>query len=364
MLAAQVVEFNKPYKVQSVPTPTQLEPFEMLVRIAVASFCHTDMMVTEGIFGSKLPITASHEGVGTVVATGSDVTEFKAGDRVMNGQAYGRCYKCTNCQTPDTQYCMEIQGGHGLSRDGAFAEYQVVDSREASPLPDNLSFQSAAPLSCAGITVYAALKRLNLKPGEWIAIVGAGGGLGHIAVQLAKFMNLKVLAVDARDQGLQLAKECGADVLVDARESTESVISKVLTATGTPRGKGIVIGGVDGTLNLSDASSAATEACAITKMHGTVIQIAQPTPNFSIPFQQLIFRDVRVVGSLTASKEQTREMLKLISRSDFKVRTNAFNGFDEVEKMVDFAHSGKMAGKAVLIIDEETVRKEAIASKI
>lgn len=150
MLAAQVVEFNKPHQVRSIPTPTKLKPFEMLVKIAVASFCHTDVMVTAGHFGSKLPITGSHEGVGTVVATGSDVAEFKAGDRVLNGLAYCRCYKCTNCKSSATQYCMEIEGGHGISKDGAFAEYQVIDSREASILPDSLSFQSAAPLACAG----------------------------------------------------------------------------------------------------------------------------------------------------------------------------------------------------------------------
>lgn len=207
--------------------------------------------------------------------------------------------------------------------------------------------------------MYAGLRRLNLKPGEWIAIVGAGGGLGYMAVQMAKIMNLKVLAIDARDEGLQLAKQSGADVLVDAREPTESVIAKALDATGSPRGtKGIVIGGVDGTLNLSDAASAAATACAVTKMHGTMIQIAQPKPDFKIPFQELVMRDVRIQGSLIANKEQTREMLKLISESDFEVKTNPFVGFDEAEKLVEFVHSGKMAGKAVLVIDEEAVLRE------
>lgn len=119
----------------------------MLVRVAVASFCHTDGMVTAGIFKTALPCTASHEGAGTVAALGSSVTEFHIGDRVLCGLTYGRCGTCADCTGPEegTQYCKKIGGTLGLSLDGNFAEYVVIDAREASLLPENLSFQSAAP---------------------------------------------------------------------------------------------------------------------------------------------------------------------------------------------------------------------------
>lgn len=175
---------------------------------------------------------------------------------------------------------------------------------------------------------------------------------------MAKALDLKVIGIDARDEGLQLAKESGADVLIDARESSDSVISKVLEATGGSRASsGSPVGGADGTLNLSDANSAAGTACFVTKMHGTMVQIAQP-PQVSIPFAELVFRDVKVVGSLIANREQTAEMLKLVADNEMKVRTNPFDGLDQMEKLVELAHSGKMSGKAVVLIDKEAIQKE------
>lgn len=154
MQAAQVVEFKKPYKIHSIPTPSKLQPFEMLVRVAVASFCHTDMMVSEGIFPAKLPITASHEGSGTVVSLGSDVKNFNLGDRVLIAIMQERCHSCSDCKSAATQYCADVKRMSGVTADGSFAQYQVADARECCKLPDNLSFQSAAPLACAGKFIF------------------------------------------------------------------------------------------------------------------------------------------------------------------------------------------------------------------
>lgn len=151
--------------------------------------------------------------------------------------------------------------------DGAFAEYLVCDGKEACKLPDAVSFETAAPLACAGCTVYRGVVQAKLKKGQWLGIVGSGGGLGHLGIQFAKAMGLKVVGVDARDVGLELSKQNGADVVVDAREEKNKVVQEVQSATGGE--------GVDATVNLSDAKSAAATACAITKMHGTVVQIAQ-----------------------------------------------------------------------------------------
>jgi propanol-preferring alcohol dehydrogenase len=249
-------------------------------------------VVTEGIMGTKLPCIASHEGAGTVVKLGSSLRDFKVGDRILCSITYHRCGKCGDCIGPerDTQYCSKVGGYNGVTRDGSFAEYEVVDGRECCILPDNLSFQSAAPLACAGITVWGGLVRAGLKSGESIAIVGGGGGLGHLGVQFAKALGLVVIAIDARDEGLQLAKDCGADTIVDARQSKEKVVEEVRKVTGGE--------GADATLNVSDHKTAAALAAAVTKMHGFMIQIAQP-PEVSIPFAEFVFRDIRVHGSLT-----------------------------------------------------------------
>lgn len=133
------------------------------MKVGVISLCHTDGMVSEGIMGTKLPSTASHEGAGTVVKVGSAIKEFTVGDRVLVNLAYHRCRDCADCKGPekDTQYCTNAQGVLGVTRDGSFAEYELVDGRECCKLPDNLSFQSAAPLACAGTTV------CKLKPNDW-----------------------------------------------------------------------------------------------------------------------------------------------------------------------------------------------------
>ena len=139
-------------------------------------------MVTKGMFPTKIPCTASHEGTGVVVAVGDKVKDFKKGERVMSGLPRNPCGKCINCTTTSRdwkQYCQDIEGHNGVMIDGAFAEYHVVDSRSSSHIPDNVSFASAAPLACAGCTIYRAIIVSEVKKGGWLAIVGAGGGLGN-----------------------------------------------------------------------------------------------------------------------------------------------------------------------------------------
>lgn len=155
-------QFKKPYKIHEVPTGGKdLNEQVILAKIAVASLCHTDGMVSEGIMGTKLPGVASHEGAGTVVKVGIAIKEFKVRDRVLCSLTYHRCGEYADCQGPeqDRQYCANVGGYLGVTIDGSFAEYAVVDGRECCMLPDNLNFQSAAPLACAGITVWGCLVR-------------------------------------------------------------------------------------------------------------------------------------------------------------------------------------------------------------
>lgn len=178
MLAAQLLEvklplhqqntvdlqtqFKNPYKIHKVPTPGKdLNEHDMPIKIAVGSLCHTDGMVSDGIMGTKLPCIPSHEGAGTVLKLGSAVNGFQVGDRIL----CSRCGVCADCTGPerDTQYCSNVGGYNGVTRDGSFAEYEVVDGRECCVLPDNLSLESAAPLACAGITVWGGLVRADIQ---------------------------------------------------------------------------------------------------------------------------------------------------------------------------------------------------------
>lgn len=356
MKAIQVVAYNEPYQINTVPVPdaSKLGPHDLLVKVAVASYCHTDSMIRSGVFQSKLPLIASHEGAGTVVAVGPSVSssDFKMGSRVMCGLPFHPCGKCIDCIGPTEswrQYCANVEGHCGVHRDGFFAEYALCDARSSTPLPDEVSLLSAAPLACAGRTVWRGVEQAGLKPGEWLAIVGSGGGLGHLGIQFAKKMGLNVVGIDARDEGIDISKSLGADIVVDARKGKDEMVKQVQDVTGGQ--------GADATVTLSDASGAAALACAVTKMHGTMVQIAQPD-EVVIPFAEFVFRDVRVKGSVVSSPEESKAMVKFIAENGLKVATNVFHGLDRIEDLLEVIRGGKIQGKAAIIIDEEQMEKE------
>lgn len=230
--------------------------------------------------------------------------------------------------------------------DGAFADYHVADSRTTCHVPDDVSLVDAAPLACAGVTIYRALIVSKAEKGQWLALVGAGGGLGHLGIQMAKAKGIKVIAIDARDEALELCKKYNADVVIDARKGQDEVVKEVQGLTGGA--------GVDATINLSEHETAAPLSCAVTKMHANMVQISQPAV-VNIPFRELVFRDVRVIGSLVAGQEQSQEMLNLVGKNGIKVATAQFEGLSEVPKMLDLAHSGKLKGKAVCVVDKSQV---------
>jgi alcohol dehydrogenase, propanol-preferring len=271
MRACQIIEFNKPHQIRTIPTPDakDLKPNDLLLKVAVSALCHSDLEYLKGVFPLQLPVTASHEGTGTVVGFGSNNTRFKVGDRVLAGQTFGRCGDCEICNGPENyrHYCKNREPMMSVAgRNGAFQEYLIVDVREATKIPDGMSFVTAAPLACAGMTAWRAINQCHLEKGQWIGIVGSGGGLGHLAIQFAqKAKGLKVLAVDARDDGIALSKECGADVVLDAREGKEEVVKKAMEATGQ---------GVDATIELSGHPTAAETGAAITRQHGRFVQVA------------------------------------------------------------------------------------------
>ncbi|KAI0120688.1 chaperonin 10-like protein [Xylariales sp. AK1849] len=353
MKAIQVTEYHKPYVLNSVPVPSDLGPYDLLVKVAIASYCHTDSMVSSGVFGTSLPVTASHEGSGTVVLTGSSVSGLKPGDRVMCGLPLHPCGACPDCLGPEEswrQYCPQVEGHVGVHVDGCLAEYVRVDSRSTTPLPDEVSLLSAAPLACAGRTVWRGVLQTELKAGQWVAIVGSGGGLGHLGIQFAKrTRGLNVIGIDARDAGLELSRKNGADVVVDARKGKAETVAKVQQVTGGQ--------GADATIVLSDAADAAALACAVTKMHGTVVQIAQPD-EVTIPFHEFIFRDIRIRGSVLCSPEESKSMLRAVAEHGITVKTNQFQGLEQTKELIELVRSGKLSGKAVVVVDPEQMEAE------
>jgi alcohol dehydrogenase, propanol-preferring len=353
MRAAQITAYNEPYEIREVPVPSKLEPHDVLIKVAVASNCHTDFNVTRGVWSTPLPCTGSHEGSGTVVALGSAVPPevLKVGDRVMGGMLVHPCGTCEDCVGPNANavYCASKGGFAGVTADGFYAEYVRVDSRHTAKLPTNVSLVEASPLACAGRTVWTALKIAGVNAGQTVAIVGSGGGLGHLAIRFAKALGINVVGIDVRDEALTISKESGADLVVDSREGDAAVISAVHGATN---GRG-----APATINISFARESVALSCAITKVHGTVVQVAEPDM-VVIPPDELVFRDIRIRSLLIASGEDSRDMLDCVSKHGICVKTNLFHGIENVHAVVKASHSAHRAGKNCLVIDMEQVQND------
>ncbi|KAF2488653.1 GroES-like protein [Lophium mytilinum] len=351
MRACQIIEYNKTHQIRQIPIPStsSLRPHELLLKIAVSSLCHSDLEYQSGTLSNTLPVTASHEGTGTVIAAGSAATAFSIGDRIMAGQTFDRCGECDDCRGPEAyqHYCSHQGPMMSTQRNGAFQEYLVVDARQATRIPEGMSFLTAAPLACAGVTVWRGILNAEVPKGGWIGIVGSGGGLGHLGVQFARARGLRVVGVDARDEGLDLTDQVGADLVVDARLGKEEVVRRVMEAT---EGRG-----VDGTVTLSDAKSAAAMGCAITRKHGTMVYI--PVGHaLEIPFEEVIFRDVRIKGSFLCSPREATDMLECVVQHGIKVQSTIFHGLEEVPKAVEQLRAGTYQGKGVIVVDEEAAK--------
>lgn len=279
---------------------------------------------------------------------GSEVTKFKEGDRVMVAIPYHQCGVCGDCRSSSAQYCAK-QRLTGVNRDGSFADYVVADGRTSVKLPDRVSFETAAPMACAGLTIFRGVMQADCKAGEWLGIVGAGGSLGHLGIQFAKALGINVIGVDARDGALELAKESGADVVIDARKGDEEVVKEVQKVTGGE--------GVKATCMVSDADGASALGCKITRMHGTLVQMAQPA-QISIPFHEVVFRDIKIHGSLMSSVDEATRMLDVVAEHGVSVQRNAFHGLNEIPKLMELAHSGRMKGKGMIIVDQAQIDKQ------
>src|ERR1700719_1783781 len=215
MHVAVVEQFGKPLLLQEwdIPSPGT---GQILIKTEACGVCHTDLHAAHGDWPLKptLPFIPGPEAIGLVAAVGSGVTMVKEGDRVGVPWLYSACGHCEHCLAAWETVCGEAQFG-GYTKNGGFAEYILAHPNYVAHIPDGLSATEAAPIICAGITTYKGIKETRARPGEWIAISGAGG-LGHLAVQYAKAMGLQVCAIDIDDGKLAHPQRLGADMGVNA----------------------------------------------------------------------------------------------------------------------------------------------------
>ncbi|RGP80718.1 sphingosine n-acyltransferase lag1 [Fusarium longipes] len=342
MKAIQIKEFNAPYSVSEVDKPRP-KPHQLLVQIKAGGFCHTDCMALGGEFGSDLPFIGSHEPAGVVVEVGSDVQGFTNGDRVGCLNFDSCCGKCPDCKAGKPIYC-DAPLMKGITADGAWAEYMVADARFAVKLPDSLEFPTAACMMCAGATIYGGIKNAKVPPGGSIGIVGIGG-LGHIGTQLAKAMGYQVAAIDAKQDTLDLVSSYALkpDVCILASDSPKSSMKKITdVVTGN-------YPGLDATVIATDAPAAFDLAAQLTRKHGTMILLGQPEKGITLSYQNIIFRDIKLVGSLLADRPVLKELLELVVKHNIQVKIKEWR-IEDAEEMRQEYLTGKNSGICLILL--------------
>jgi propanol-preferring alcohol dehydrogenase len=308
MQAAVVEQFGKPLILQEVPIPT-VGAGQILVKTEACGVCHTDLHAAKGDWPLKPtpPFIPGHEGIGLVVAVGAGVTIVKEGDRVGVPWLYSACGHCEYCLSAWETVCGEAQFG-GYTKNGGFAEYILADPNYVAHIPAGLTPIEAAPLICAGITTYKGIKVTEAKPGEWIAISGAGG-LGHLAIQYAKVMGLNVCAIDIDDGKLAHATKLGADCVVNAK--TGDPAAAVKKATG---------GGAHGVLITAPSLSAFKQGIGMTRKRGTCVLVGLPPGEFPVPLFDVVANCITIRGSFVGTRQDMAETLAFAA--DGKVKAD------------------------------------------
>jgi propanol-preferring alcohol dehydrogenase len=336
MMQAAVVEaFGQPLTLQEVEIPTP-GPGQILVKTEACGVCHTDLHAARGDWPVKptTPFIPGHEGIGIVVEVGAGVDIVKLGDRVGVPWMYSACGHCEYCLSAWETVCPDIQFS-GYTRNGGFAEYILADPDYVARIPDGLPAVEAAPIICAGVTTYKGLKETGAKPGEWVAISGVGG-LGHLAVQYAIAMGLRVCAIDVDDGKLAHARALGAEVLVNARGTDP--IGELKTATG---------GGAHGVLITAPSLAAFHQGVAMTRRHGTCVLVGLPPGEFPLPLFDVVANCITVRGSFVGTRKDMAEALALAATGKVKADIE-LQPLSAINAVVDRLEHGQVPSRVVL----------------
>lgn len=335
MKAAVVVEFGKPLEIREVDIPSP-GAGQILIKTEACGVCHTDLHAANGDWPLKPtpPFTPGHEGIGLVTEIGEGVTSVKVGDRVGVPWLYSACGHCEFCLSAYEPVCADAEFG-GYTKDGGFAEYIIADPNYVAHVPAGLSAIQAAPIICAGITTYKGIKETEAKPGQWIAISGCGG-LGHLAIQYAKAMGLKVCAVDIDDGKLKHATEVGADAVVNAK--TQNAAEAVKEITG---------GGAHGVLITAPSLPAFEQGVNMTRKHGTCVLVGLPPGEFPTPLFDVVANCISIKGSFVGNRKDMAEALDFAAQGKVKADVE-LQPLTAINDIFERLENGKVPSRVVI----------------
>ena len=308
-------------------TLRDLKPGEALVDMEYCGLCHTDLHVAAGDFGKKPGTIIGHEGVGRVSKVAPGVTSLKVGDRVSIAWFFKGCGHCEYCLTGRETLCRNVLNA-GYTADGAMAQQCIVPADYAVKVPEGLDPVEATSLTCAGVTMYKALKVSGIKPGQWVSIVGAGG-LGNLGIQFAhNVFGAHVVAVDGNPDKLEAAKKEGAEVLINRHDGNvdEQIHAAVVTAV-TP--------------------AAFDQAVGSLRPDGKLVAVALPKGDMQLNIAKTVLDGIVVAGSLVGTRQDLAECFQFGAEGKVHpiVKTRKL---EEINDMIQELKDNKVVGRNVV----------------
>ncbi|AGW41091.1 alcohol dehydrogenase [Leifsonia xyli subsp. cynodontis DSM 46306] len=333
MKAAVVTSFTAPLEIQQRDIP---EPGtgEVLIRLETCGLCHTDIHAARGDWPVKPlpPFVPGHEGVGVIEKIGEGVTDRTVGERVAIPWLGYACGECRYCIDGRETLC-EKQQNSGYSVDGAFAEYATASARFVVPVPDGISSVDAAPLTCAGVTTYKALKVARIVPTERVAVFGIGG-LGHLAVQYGRIMGGSVIAIDVEDAKLDLARELGAEYGVNAAKG--DLVAAIRD-----------LGGADIAVVLAASRRVFEQAFSSLSRGGRLICVALPADEqMCVSIFDTVLKGISIIGSIVGTRQDLAEVFALHAAGRTRIIAEP-RQLEQVNDAITEVLSGKVLARLV-----------------
>ena len=336
MKAAVLHEFGSPLVIEEVERP-QIRSHEVLLEVEACGVCHSDAHVADGDWKQfagivKKPLILGHEIAGRVAEVGSAVEGLRIGDRAGVPWIYSTCGECEFCREGNENLCVRQQIT-GVTVDGGYAEFFKAPASHIISIPDALSAVGAAPLFCAGVTVYRALSQIALARNQRLAVFGVGG-LGHMAVQIGRALGADVIAVDVVDEKLELAKSLGACATLNSRAVD---VIKALRASG----------GVHVAIVTSAAKAAYDTAFYCLRPTGTLLAVGLPAENVCFPPILMAGREIRILASAVGTREDVRKTLAMAAAGLLRCEVIT-RPLDDVNGVLDDLRAGRVRGRVVL----------------
>lgn len=337
MKAVVLHDFAAPLAIEDVETPAP-GPGEVLLEVLACGVCHSDLHIVDGDLPgfraiTKKDLVPGHEIVGRVVAVGDGVTAPSVGDRVGVAWTHFSCGECAPCREGRENLCVKAVVT-GLMVDGGYAERLVAKASHVTPVPDALDAAEAAPLFCAGVTVLRAIEQAGVAEGQRVAVVGIGG-LGHLAVQIARAKGAHVVALDVAADKLALATRLGAESVVDAGDRAQV---KALRASG----------GVHVAVVTAATKAAYDTALRCLRPAGTLAVVGLPPEPLTFPALTLVSGEVHIVATAVGTRDDLRAVLAMAARGEVRCEVET-RPLEQAGEVLAEMREGRIAGRVVLV---------------